>query len=99
MAARRFDLGWDWMMSASRSILSLIALCLGFVLWMPSTPQGLPGITEAQAGSPLYRKCRKAVFDKYGQRKVKSGRPVRSLPSRFVQGQVDACVANGGRVV
>ena len=24
--------------------------------------------------------------------------PVRSLPSRFVQGQVDACVTNGGRV-
>ena len=88
-------------MGASRLNSLLIALCFGFVLWLPSSvPQGVTGIAEAQAGSrnALYRKCRKAVFDKYGQRKVKSGRPVRSLPSKFVQGQVDACVANGGRV-
>jgi hypothetical protein len=80
---------------------ALMALCLGFVLWLPSTPQSGSGIAEAQAGSrdALYSKCRKTVFDRYGQRKVKSGRPVRSLLSKFVQGHVDSCVANGGRVI
>ena len=30
----------------------LMALCLGFVLWLPSSvPQGVPGIAAAQAGS------------------------------------------------
>jgi hypothetical protein len=76
------------------------AVCLAFVVLLPSTPpSGLPLVTEAKASDALVRKCRKAVFKKYGQRKVKSGRKVRSLPNKFAIGAVDACVANGGRVI
>ena len=81
---------------------ALMALCFGFVLWLPSSaPQGLPGVTEAQAGSrnALYRKCRKAVFDKYSTYKMVSGMRRRILPSKFSIPATDACVANGGRLV
>jgi len=75
-------------------------LCFACVVLSPSpTPSGLALIAKAQASDALARKCRKAVFDKYGQRKVKSGRPVRSLKSKFVQSAVDSCVANGGTVM
>jgi hypothetical protein len=78
------------------------ALCFAFAVMSPSiTPSGLSLVApaQAQASDALVRKCRKAVFDKYGQRKVKSGRKVRSISVKFSIAAVDACVANGGRVM
>jgi hypothetical protein len=63
------------------------------------SPDGLFAMPQAQASDALARKCRKAVFAKYGQRKIKAGRSVRSLKSRFVQSAVDSCVVNGGKVI
>jgi hypothetical protein len=84
-----------------RLSFALMTLCLGFVLWLPSAPQGLPGVAEAQAGSrnALYRKCRKAEFDKYSTWRIVSGMRRRTLPAKFSIPATDACVANGGRVV
>ena len=85
-----------------RFVFTLIALSFAFVVLLPSGgSRGVSVFSEAQAhaSDALALKCRKAVFDKYGQRKIKSGRPVRSLPSKFVQGAVSSCVANGGTVI
>jgi hypothetical protein len=81
-------------------VCAAAAMSLFFPLSSPS-PDGLFAISQAQAqaSDALARKCRKAVFDRYGQSKIKSGRPVRSLRSSFVQSAVDSCVANGGRVI
>jgi hypothetical protein len=89
-------------MGVSRLNFLLIALCFGFVLWLPSSvPQGVPGIAEAQAGSrnALYRKCGKAVFNKYSTWRIVNGMRMRTLPAKFSIPATDACVANGGRVV
>jgi len=81
-------------------ICTAAVMSLLFPLVLPSpSSNGLIPISQAQASDALARKCRKAVFDKYGQRKIKSGRPVRSLKSSFVQSAVDSCVANGGKVI
>ena len=76
------------------------AMSLFFPLSSPS-PDGLFAIPQAQAkaSDALVLKCRKAVFKKYGQRTVDSGRPVRSISFKFSIAAVDACVANGGRVI
>jgi hypothetical protein len=73
-------------------------MSLFFPLSSPSS-NGLFAMPQAQASDALARKCRKAVFDKYGPRKIKSGRTVRSLKSKFVQSAVDSCVANGGKLI
>jgi hypothetical protein len=78
-----------------------VALCVGFVLWLPSTPQDLPGLAGAQAGSrdALYVKCRTAVVQKYGHKRINAaGRRVISLDNKVAISAIDACVANGGRV-
>lgn len=82
---------------------ALMALCLGFVLWLPSSvSQAVPGIAAAQAGSRdgLYLKCRTAVVRKYGQKRINAaGQRVISLENRVAISAIDACVANGGRVI
>jgi len=81
---------------------ALMALCLGFVLWLPSAPQSGSGITEAQAGSrdALYSKCRTAVVRKYGHKRINAeGQRVISLDNKVAISAIDACVANGGRVI
>ena len=85
-------------------VLMIVCTAAAMSLFCPlSSPSsnGLFAIPQAQAkaSDALVRKCRKAVFAKYGQRKVKSGRKVRSISSKFSIGAVDACVANGGRVI
>jgi hypothetical protein len=61
---------------------------------------GISLVTQAQAQSAneaLWRKCRKAVFRKYGRRyPEKKGKVY--LSARDSIRFTDACVANGGRV-
>lgn len=79
---------------------STLALGLIFAVLSPlPTVSGLSVVSQAQASDALVRKCRKAVFDKYGQRKIKSGLRVRSISSKFSISAVDACIANGGQVM
>ena len=85
-------------------ILTIACMAAAMSLFCPlssPSPDGLFAIPQAQAkaSDALVRKCRKAVFDKYGQRKIKSGRKVRSISIKFSIAAVDACVANGGRVI
>jgi hypothetical protein len=56
-------------------------------------------IGEAGSRNALYRKCRKAVFDKYSTWRMVSGMRRRTLPAKFSIPATDTCVANGGRVV
>jgi hypothetical protein len=82
--------------------VSVLALTLVFTVLLPSqSPQGVSVIAQVQAHSrdALVRKCRKAVFRQYGQRRIRHGRKVRSLNNKFSIGAVDSCVANGGRVI
>ena len=80
----------------------LIAVTFAFVAFLPSpAPEGLSLVPEAEAlaSDALLQKCRKAVFRKYGHRRVEpGGKRVRTLPTRFVLNAVDQCVASGGRV-
>jgi hypothetical protein len=80
---------------------AMMVVVSGFVLWLPSAPQSISGVAEAQAGSrdALYRKCRRAVFDKYSTYRMVSGMRRRILPAKFSIPATDACVANGGRVL
>ncbi len=81
----------------------LMTSSLMFLLFLPSSmPERFSAISAANAQSQdaLVLKCRKAVFRKYGQRRIQAdGRKVRSLPKNFVLRAVDSCVANGGRVL
>jgi hypothetical protein len=53
----------------------------------------------AESREDLYRKCRQAIFRKYGQPGAQYNRRPGSLvlPSQFVIAAIDQCVANGGR--
>jgi hypothetical protein len=85
----------------ARRILAPIVL-LAFVVLLPSiASRDFSVLPQAEASSRnvLVYKCRKAVFAKYGQRTMNSGRKVRSLPFSFSTSAIDACVANGGRVI
>jgi hypothetical protein len=64
-------------------------------------PIGAPSVSAAVAQTPedLYRKCRKAVFRKYGYRETRDGRRKLAMPSGTATQSVDQCVANGGRVI
>jgi hypothetical protein len=78
------------------------ALCFVFVVSLPApSPRGFSIGAEAQAhaNNALVRKCRKAVFKRYGQRRIESGRRVVSISTKFSISAVDACVANGSRVI
>jgi hypothetical protein len=69
--------------------------------WTAQTGSGPSIMPQAAAHTrdAMALKCRKAVFRAYGHRKVEAdGRRVRTLNRDFVVRQVDACVANGGRV-
>jgi hypothetical protein len=78
---------------------ALFALGLALVLLTPlPDPSGLSIVQRAEAlpSEALMLKCRKAVFRKYARR---NNRGRRVLPAHFVIRNVDACVANGGRVI
>ena len=80
-----------------------LPLALGLTLLaLVSTPgpTGVPSISAALAQTPddLYRKCRKAVFRKYGYRVTRDGRRRLAMLSNTATQSVDHCVANGGRV-
>ena len=57
------------------------------------------GPAAAESREDLYRKCRQAIFGKYGQPGAQYNRRPGSLvlPSQFVIAAIDQCVANGGR--
>jgi hypothetical protein len=77
-------------------------LTLVFVaLLPPATTHEFSIVPQAQAhaNDALVRKCRKAMFKRYGQRETRSGRRVRSISTKFSIAAVDACVANGGRLM
>jgi hypothetical protein len=59
------------------------------------------GHAAAQSRDELFAKCRRAIFRKYGQPGVQYNRAPgrRVLPSKFVIGAVDQCVASGGRII
>jgi hypothetical protein len=61
----------------------------------------LIGHAMAQSRDELYAKCRRAIFRKYGQPGVQYNRAPgrRVLPSKFVIGAIDRCVASGGRSI
>jgi len=53
----------------------------------------------AESREDLYRKCRHAIFRKYGQAGAQHSRRLGSLvlPNQFVIAAIHQCVANGGR--
>jgi hypothetical protein len=59
------------------------------------------GQAAAQSHDELYKKCRRAVFRRYGQPGVQYNRAPgrRVLPSKFAIGAIDHCVASGGRAI
>jgi hypothetical protein len=81
-----------------------LALGLALLLFhaLPA-PLGVSFIGDAAAQShdELYAKCRRAIFRRYGQPGVQYNRAPghRVLPSKFVIGAIDRCVASGGRVI
>ena len=92
--------------NGGRSVVRLLPLALGLtlVLFHPlPAPLGVSFIGDAAAQSrdELYAKCRRAVFRGYGQPGVQYNRAPgrRVLPSKFVVGAIDQCVASGGRVI
>jgi hypothetical protein len=48
----------------------------------------------AESRDDLYKKCRQAIFRKYGQPGVPGSRV---LPTNFITSATDRCVANAGR--
>src|SRR6516165_4621747 len=73
--------------NGGRSVVRLLPLALG--------------LAAAQSRDELYAKCRRAVFRRYGQPGVQYNRAPgrRVLPSKFVVGAIDQCVASDGRVI
>ena len=84
--------------------LLLLALGLALLVFhaLPA-PLGvsLIGNAAAQSHDQLYAKCRRAIFRRYGQPGMQYNRAAghRVLPSKFVIGAIDQCVASGGRVI
>jgi hypothetical protein len=79
--------------------IALLALGLALVVLTPLPGPGGFSVTsraEALPSEALIRQCRRAVFRKYARRNFR-GRRV--LPAEFVIRNVDACVANRGRVI
>src|SRR5262245_1661525 len=80
-----------------------LALGLALVLALVSSPgptvAPLIGVAAAQVPDDVYRKCRKAVFRKYGYRETRDERRKLAMPSGTATQSVDQCVANGGRVM
>ena len=54
---------------------------------------------KAHPNDALALKRRKAVFARYGRQGIHNRQSVRLLRKGFLEGQVDACVAKGGRVI
>jgi hypothetical protein len=89
-----------------RSVVRRLPLALGLTLAvfhpLPA-PLGVSfiGDAAAQPRDELYAKCRRAVFRRYGQPGVQYNRAPgrRVLPSKFVIGAIDQCVASGGRAI
>jgi hypothetical protein len=87
-------------------MVRLLPLALGLTLLLCDslpTPLGVSFIGQAAAQSrdELYTKCRRAIFRRYGQPGVQYNRAPgrRVLPSKFVVGAIDQCVASGGRAL
>jgi hypothetical protein len=80
-----------------------LALGLTLVLALVSSPgptvAPLIGAAAAQVPDDVYRKCRKAVFRKYGYRGTRDGCRKLLMPSAAATQSVDQCAANGGRVM
>jgi hypothetical protein len=89
-----------WEGSAVRRLLLASSVTVLLLNPLP-TPldASLIGRAAAESRDDLYKKCRQAVFRRYGQPGVQSnGRPgSRSLSQKFVFSATDQCVANGGR--
>jgi hypothetical protein len=85
-----------------RLLLPALGLALLLFHALPA-PLGVSFIGDATAQShdELYAKCRRAIFRRYGQPGVQYNRAAghRVLPSKFVIGAIDQCVASGGRVI
>lgn len=83
-----------------RTLLLATGLTL-FLLHPLSAPLDATFIGRAAAESrdDLYKKCRQALFRKYGQPGVQYNRRPgsRVLNTQFVLSATDQCVANGGR--
>jgi hypothetical protein len=84
---------------AMKAMIAGVILALALLV-SSEAPVGVSLVAQAQAQSAneaLWRKCRKAVFQKYGHRHPdKPGKVY--LSSREAIRLTDACVANGGRV-
>jgi hypothetical protein len=92
--------------NGGRSVVRLLLLALGLTLLLfhpLPAPLGVAfvGDAAAQSHDELYAKCRRAIFRSYGQPGVQYNRAPgrRVLPSKFVIGAIDQCVASGGRVI
>jgi hypothetical protein len=82
--------------------LIVLGLTLSLLHSLPAPLGGsLIGHAMAQSRDELYAKCRRAIFRKYGQPGVQYNRAPgrRVLPSKFVIGAIDRCVASGGRSI
>ena len=82
--------------------MPLLVVSLLIFLLQPFAVILIPGWTAqaaAESREDLYRKCRQAIFRKYGQPGAQYNRRPGSLvlPSQFVIAAIDQCVANGGR--
>jgi hypothetical protein len=89
-------------MGLSRATLTVaFILCAVLALSLAEQPAWAePGARPAaQSRDALYAKCRREMFQKYGQPGVQYNRAPnqRVLPSHFVTSMTDQCVANGGR--
>ena len=67
----------------------------------PASAQRSPReVVSGNSREALYTRCRSAIFQAYGRQHVyPDGRRVLLLNGDWLTGQVDACVANGGKPI
>jgi hypothetical protein len=75
-----------------------VTLLLGLCIPAPIALSTIGHAAAAQSRDELYKKCRHAIFQKYGQPGVQYNRGPKKLVlgAQFVTSAVDRCVASGG---